>query len=382
MSDWAADKALKKAMKVIASEFSNYFSGLTVKQEGLRPHPDSIAIQSIEIKNMIGRGRQLHLVEVNYHSDVGLGHSGRLFIKVFNTYGKLDEEANGAIFLQKILEKNSYIKTPKLLYTSQDYNILVYEGLYAEELDKYENLEEADKLFLAGSVLPAIHANVLKEVDLQRYYLILEKTIEKLIEIDKKMNLDMNEQLKNIRQLMVLEIENYMFHSHGGARVFGDFHAGNIMISNRELRPNNKLNDYQQLENNLYQNLQIYIIDPEFLDPESDQVDRFEDIASFFIKDILDEFIESNFKALDKSKTNINQFLKGYNEQFQKMTNGLNLRDLYPKGITLDFQICMAVLFDLLFFIRNSNQEMINVGINVRLKLIEALLRDQLLNMT
>ena len=50
MSDWAADKALKKAMKVIASEFSNYFSGLTVKQEGLRPHPDSIAIQSIEIK--------------------------------------------------------------------------------------------------------------------------------------------------------------------------------------------------------------------------------------------------------------------------------------------------------------------------------------------
>ena len=137
MSDWAADKALKKAMKVIASEFSNYFSGLTVLQEGLRPHPDSISIQSIEIKNMIGRGRQLHLVEVSYHSDVGLGHSGRLFIKVFRSYEKLVEEANGAIFLHKILESsNSFIKTPKLLYTSQDYNILVYEGLYAEELDE------------------------------------------------------------------------------------------------------------------------------------------------------------------------------------------------------------------------------------------------------
>lgn len=385
---YSEHKALKRAMKVIAKEFANYFSDLVVKTEGtLRPHPESISIQSIVIKNIVGRGRQLHLVEVHFNSDVGLGHSGRLFLKVFRDNNKLAEEAKGAKFLYDSLNQNSYITTPKLLYFSHEYSILVYEGLYADELDKFQNISDQERFFIAGASLAVISSYspppidiTLKQIDLQRYYLLLEKTLDNLFEIGKTKSLKISDRLENIRELMVSNLEEYMFYAFGGTHSFGDYHAGNLMITDKILQTTQQPTQSKNYEN-IFNQFQVYVIDPEFLDPDADQTDRFEDIAAFFVESLLNEYANSSFKSANETRAKILLFFQGYDFIFKQDIKTLSFLELYPRGLTLNFQFGMAILFDLLFFIRTAQSEKLQDGIEFRLRLVIALIKYNLLDL-
>ncbi|MHA2365360.1 MAG: hypothetical protein ACXAC7_15485 [Candidatus Hodarchaeales archaeon] len=365
---YSEHKALKQAIIVIASHFSNYLSEIVIQRQGLKPSPESIVVNTVNLISTFGRGRQIHLVEVYFNSDVGLGHSARLFIKVFKNPSKMADEAQGANLLYDLLQNDPCVKTPRLLYYASEHSILVYEGLYAEELSHFQQISENEKDFLAGVALQGIHYTippVLKEIHLQRYYLLLEKTFNQLIQLNEEKSLNISDQLLKTRELMILEIESRMFYSHGGARAFGDFHAGNLMfsMSHRRFRNTNQPSDF----------VQIYVIDPEFIEPEAYHIDRFEDIGSFFTESALDEFAKGNTNLeLTRSKTHL--FLNGYNSVFMQITNGVTLQECYPKGSTLNFHISMSILFDLLFYIRTISPELLFQGIDVRLKLIEALL--------
>lgn len=369
---YSQHKALKKAFEVVASEFSTFFSDKVKTQYGVRPSPESIKIQSIDIKNILGRDRELYLVDIPFSSDAGI-YQTRLFIKTFKDKQKVFQEASGSMHIEGILKNQQSVKTPKLLYYSKEWNILVYEGIYAENFDSFNQISWEDRHFLAGAGLPIIHGNTLKEVDLQRYYLLLEKSIS---QIKIKIEVLIPEAvtiLDLVQDNLVKEIEQRMFYCHGGGISFGDFHSGNMMLefTNDTLRTTGRPNT---------DNIQIWLIDCEFIEYESenaDKVDRFEDIGNFFAKSFLEEFSQN--QKIKEGLKYLKSFLTGYNSVFKEIT-GVYLHECYPRGTTFEFQISQSLLFDLLYFITKiTDVRLIRKGFMLRIDFITYLLNNRLI---
>lgn len=367
---YSSHKAMKKAFHIIASEFSAFFAKVTQERYGVSPSPQSIQVQSIEIRGQLGRGRQLHLVEVPFSSDCGF-HQARLFIKTFREKDKGFQEAQGAQKLAELLADDPYVKTPQMLYFSQEHNILVYEGLYATTFDDWGDLTEDEKFFLTGLSLPRLHGSTIKELDLQRYYLLLERTMDRLGSLLGNCENDYSDQIPELRKKLVDEVEGKLFYAHGGGRSFGDFHSGNIMfeVSQTQLRDTNTRSDW----------IIVYLLDPEFIETGqgADQIDRFEDVATFFAKRALNEFVEK--KSLTQLTKDLRWFLRGYNFIFQELT-GLHLHQLYPKGVSLEFHMCMGLLYDMLYFVRLNKDfpGLCERGVGVRLDLINHILDERI----
>ena len=368
---YSQHKILKKAFEVVASEFSNFFADKIKFQYGIRPDPKSIKIQSIDIKNILGRDRELYLVDIPFSSDAGI-YQTRLFIKTFKDQRKVFQEASGSMHLEEILKNQNSVRTPKLLYYSKEWNILVFEGIYADDFDKCPYLSIEEKYFLAGLGLPVLHGSTLKEIDLERYYLLLEKSISQIKSRISSIIPEGVTVLDVLQANLVKEIEQRMFYSHGGGISFGDFHSGNMMFEriNEKIRNLNKTID----------NIQIWLIDCEFTDfdiENADRVDRFEDIGTFFAKNFLEEFSET--QKIKTGLKNLKSFLTGYNSIFKKMT-GIYLHECYPKGTTFEFQIAQTLLFDLLYFIiKVSDLSLIKKAFLLRIDFINYLLNNRLI---
>jgi hypothetical protein len=350
-------KRLKDAFYTIASHFVTYFQEQIYKTEGFKP--EDIKFQSLEPIAIIGRNRKLHLMEVIYASSMGF-HKSKLAIKVFDAMDKVLQEASGNQILRYVLEGNEEIKTPHLLYYSKDYQLLIYEGLFADEFESI-TIPEDEKYFLAGRALGTIHNKELKNIDLERYYMFVENIFSKLI--DSKFIPKMI--LENIRDRIVNEIESKMYYSYGGSRSFGDFHYGNIMFAKKT----EKVRDFGFKSDFL----QVFLIDPEFIEEciESTCPDRFEDIGTFFAKILLEEFIKSNGSPT-KFENLIRSFISGYNTIYEPFK--VKIKDMYPRGMTLELQIIFATLFDLMYYIdRDNGDEWLKNAINARLKFIDYL---------
>lgn len=368
---YSQHKALKKAFEVVASEFSNFFADKVKIQFGIRPNPSSIKIQSMEINNILGRDRQLYLVDIAFSSDAGI-YQTKLFIKTFIDQQKVFQEASGSMHLEELLKKQMSVKTPKLLYYSKEWNILVFEGINAIDFDKYALITVEEKHFLAGVALPVLHGDTLKEIDLQRYYLILEKSISQIKLKIKEILPEAIAILDILRDNLVKEIEQRMFYSHGGAISFGDFHSGNMMFESIKEKVRNV--------NSSLDNVQIWLIDCEFTEfdtENADRVDRFEDIGTFFAKDFLEEF--SQQQRIIAGLKNLKAFLTGYNSVFKQIT-GIYLHECYPKGTTFEFQIAQTLLFDLLYFITKiSDITLIKRGFLLRIDFMNYLLNNRII---
>lgn len=370
-NQYSQHKSLKKAFEVVASEFSNFFAEKVNLQYGFKPNPKSIKIQSLEIKNILGRGRRLYLVDIPFSSDVGI-YQSRLFIKTFLDTQKVFQEASGAMYLEEFLLNDDLIKTPKLLYYSKEWNILVYEGIYSEDFEKFNVISNQEKHYLAGLSLPKLHGKTLKEADLQRYYLLLEKTISQIKVGIAKILPEGISVLDIVQENLIKEIEHRMFYCHGGGYSFGDYHSGNIMfqVLDKNIRFFNRPSD----------NIQIWYIDPEFFDFESenaDMVDRFEDIGTFYAKVFLSEYSKNG--NINEGITLLKSFLTGYNTTFRKIT-GIYLHECYPNGTTFEYHLAQNLLFDLLYFITtNTNVELIKKGFLLRIDIINYLLNNRLI---
>ena len=368
---YSQHKTLKKAFEVVAGEFSNFFADKVKMQYGVRPDPKSIRIQSLEIQNILGRDRELYLVDIPFSSDVGI-YQSRLFIKTFKDQQKVFQEAGGSMHLEEILKSQNSVRTPKLLYYSKEWNILVFEGIYAEDFDKCSLVSVEEKNFLAGLSLPVLHGKSLKEVDLHRYYMLLEKSISQIRNKIYPIIPEATAIMDILQENLVKEIEQRMFYSHGGGISFGDFHSGNMLLEPL----NQKIRDYHKQSDNI----QIWLIDCEFIDfdsPNADKVDRFEDIGTFFAKDFLEEFSQNG--KIKEGLKNLKSFLTGYNTIFKNIT-GVYLHECYPRGTTFEYQIAQNLLFDLLYFITKiSDITLIKKGFLLRIDFINYILNNRLI---
>ena len=341
-----------------------YFQDQTYKNIGYKPK--EITFHSLEPLAIVGRNRKLFIYEVNFSSEMGF-HKSKLAIKVFDSMDKVLQEASGNQILRYVLEGNPEVKTPQLLYYSKDFQLLIYEGLFAEEFSETK-IHESEKYYLAGRALASVHNKELKNLDLQRYYMFVENIFDKLF----SSNLIPSNILEEIRDKIVNEIESKMFYSYGGSRSFGDFHIGNIMFEQQSEKVRNL-----GLKSDKYQ---VFLIDPEFIEDciENACVDRFEDIGTFFAKSLLEEFIKTAGKP-KKVLDDIREFLKGYNSIFEKYK--IQLKDMYPRGITLELQMIFAILFDVLYYITTSeNDEWLKSAIQARISYIDYLFQFPFLN--
>ena len=354
-------RRLKEAFFTIAEQFTHYFREQIYAQEGFRPK--EIKVVSLDTTEIVGRERKLHLMDVTIATEMGFQRS-RLAIKVFDSLEKTLAESRGNQVLRYILGDNKEIRTPQLLYYSKEYKILVYEGLYAETFEQAKiPLEE--KYFLAGRALATIHGFDLKNIDLQRYYTLLNKVFTSLMDQD----VIAKKRLEDLRDRIVTEIEQKLFYSYGGGKYFGDFHSGNIMFTRikEKIRNFNLKSDY----------VQVYLIDPEFTEDctESTCNDRFEDIATFFSKELLQEYVNSG--NIKNNRYLIDQFLNGYNSILRKINIGIE--DIYPQGSSFELQIILALLVDLLYYVTVEDRgEWLNRAIQARLKLIDFLFTSPL----
>ncbi|OLS19528.1 MAG: hypothetical protein HeimC3_44740 [Candidatus Heimdallarchaeota archaeon LC_3] len=350
-------KRLKDAFYTVASHFISYFQEQTYTSTGYKPK--EITFHSLEPLAIVGRNRKLYIYEVNYSSEMGF-HKSKLAIKVFDAMDKVLQEASGNQILRYVLEGNPEVKTPQLLYYSKDFQLLIYEGLFAEEFSN-SKINESEKYYLAGRALASVHNKELKNLDLQRYYMFVENIFNKLFDS----NLIPSKTLEELRDKIVSEIEEKMFYSYGGSRSFGDYHVGNIMFEQQTEKVRNL-----GLKSDKFQ---IFLIDPEFIEDciENTCVDRFEDIGTFFAKILLEDFIKTAGKP-KKVLNDLRDFLKGYNSIFERYK--IKLKDMYPRGITLELQMVFAILFDVLYYIGTSeNDEWLRSAIQARLSYIDYL---------
>ena len=121
----------------------------------------------------------------------------------------------------------------------------------------------------------------------------------------------------------------------------------------------------------------MYLIDPEFTEDctESTCNDRFEDIATFFSKELLQEYVNSG--NIKNNRYLIDQFLNGYNSILRKINIGIE--DIYPQGSSFELQIILALLVDLLYYVTVEDRgEWLNRAIQARLKLIDFLFTSPL----
>ena len=356
---------LKHAFYVICNNFVQYFQDLIFQTEGVRPK--EITFQSIDDIGRIGRNKRLHLVEIAFSSEYGF-HKAKLAIKVYDDE-KAIQEATGSAYLADWLKKEKGIKTPKLLYYSKDHKILIYEGLYAKNFDDAD-IEINEKHFLSGIGLATVHGYELKEIDLQRYYLLVEKGLKEIekLEIPKS-------HIQNLSNILYFEIENVLYHSFGGARAFGDFHPGYIMF---QIEPH-PIHHYGRSSDNV----EVFLIDAEFLETKEtnenfDRIDRFEDCGTFYAKILLEEFVKSA-GSINKTLKNMKNMFEGYDTTFFKQTK-VHFWDLYPKGTSLEFQTSLSLLFDTLYISRlegDYGKEWVKSAIDVRMKLIDFLFTNR-----
>ena len=180
----------------------------------------------------------------------------------YSTDGLTPEEAQKLVqineWLIKRIQNNPRVHIPQIF--SAGGNFIVYEGIDGESFQD-SPLQNIIKLRLAGNAIATFHTPYTNPVNLSRYHGLLLKMIQ---------GLPISEDRKHKLQSFGLSFLYYYQKRYSGVNSYGDFHPGNIMLS-----------DDGEM---------AYLIDPEFVEPETG-ADRFEDIANFFVFDAYMEFL-------------------------------------------------------------------------------------------
>lgn len=312
----------KNVLLALAEKFQGFLAGEVKKETGIEPH--LIAIHDVNFVAKAGRSARVNLVNVNFRSEQGI-HKASLAVKFFkereiNTnegQEKVLKEFERALELYRRLEGYEKVRTPKPLYNNPAERVIVYEGIRGHSYLEVP-MDRNKKAQLAGYALAIIHGSTIRAIDIERLQKLSAITVIKLpISKSKK------EELLELIKPQISLLEN----SSGGAMAFGDFHANNIMFSTGVSEKEKKIEEI------------TWIIDPEYFDPEEEHICRFEDIGIFYAIPTLEEYIK--FGTLYEVYKDIEAFLQGY-DSFLLQETCINLEDLYPEGIPLDFHIALG----------------------------------------
>ena len=268
---------LRNRMQEIMSEFiESHKLGYKIARQKLGLTPKFLVLENIYSLTKLGKTGIL-LLKVKFNTDEG-PFDGSLAIKEFSSPEEAEKLVQINDWLMNRIQNNPRVHIPQIF--SAGSNFIVYEGIDGESFQE-STIQNVIKLRLAGNALATFHSPYSSPVNFNRYYGLLLKMIQ---------GLPISEDRKHKLQSFGLTFLYYYYKEYSGVYTYGDFHPGNIMISD----------DGET----------AYLIDPEFVETEI-SADRFEDIANFFVFDAYMEFL--NKESLTETFEKINLFLDSYN---------------------------------------------------------------------
>lgn len=330
--DILAEEQLKlELIRVLSKFFLKHIEELVRNQSGAFFPVEKI--ENLSLGKRLGRRKELQLMTVEVIDSLqNRTFNVDLAFKFLPDPETASKEGNGAVWLGDVLKNNFKVQTPQLLYFSHENSLLIYEGLRKPREFFDCNLDQPQKLFLAGMALPYIHGIFKHNVFIDRYLHLISEVVKRL----KISPGDKNE----LFSLLKGEFRRIGL-SGAGANCFGDYHPGNIMFDEEKSTTSNT-GDLK------IDQTDIYLIDPAYLDKDGN-VDRAEDIGTFLSKFAYNDFYLS--QSFDKTISDFELICKGYNYTISK--NGVTLEEYYPEGTTFDFHIALGILLDTMFKIRN-----------------------------
>lgn len=276
----AAEKIRKKQrLKLILAEIvenlKDYFDELQIRKFGKTSR--FIVLTDITQVHKIG-SKGLNLVIANFNSELG---TMRLSIAI-KRFSNANEAFNNKLLTERLSKRldGTGVSTPRVIFENGP--MLIYEGIQGETFYDSTLLDQESKLQLAGEALAKYHTVVLRQVDPERYFFLLQQTLKTL-----ELSLEEKSNLISMAEKHLSIISSYS----SGTAIFGDFHQGNILFS----KENGKI--------------RTWLIDPEYVEEER-TADRMEDIATFFLRTAIDHFERKN--SLTGLRNEILPFFEGY----------------------------------------------------------------------
>ena len=277
-STMSARIRLRNRMQEIMSEFiETHKLGYKIARQKLGLTPKFLVLENILSLSKLGKTGIL-LLKVKFNTDEG-PFEGSLAIKEFSSPEEAQKLVQINDWLMRRIQNNPRVHIPQIF--SAGGNFIVYEGIDGESFQE-STLQPLIKLRLAGNALATFHTPYSSPVNFNRYYGLLLKMIQ---------GLPISEDRKHKLQSFGLSFLYYYQKNYSGVNSYGDFHPGNIMLSD----------DGET----------AYLIDPEFVEGDIG-ADRFEDVSNFFVFDAYMEFL--NKESLNTTFEQINLFLDSYNQ--------------------------------------------------------------------
>ena len=340
---------LQQTLATIVEGFSDYFVA-KLKEQYYPNSPEYIKVKNIKVEKKLG-ATGIHLVKVSLESDLGIDVKS-IAVKIYDQKITALDVIKKIDHLMQSLEPYHYlgISSPGVIFFSG--TILVMEGL-SGEVFRQSRIPKPEKYRLAGKSLAAFHGTEENDVWIEKYQLLISKSIENLPIIEEEKEGILSNLFKRLQ-----EIEQK--HIKSGTVSFGDFHPGNVIF---EVRIGQK------------PIIWTHVLDPEYLDKEKKH-DRLEDICNFFAIECVDHYRRD--KGLYRFKINLKAFISGYNEIMA--IKNKNLSDFYNESPPINFFLSIMILLGMINILSMRelypSDEDIKKETELRLTLIKYLLTE------
>lgn len=304
----------------IAEQLIPYFKSKMIDEEGnMARH---VSIQDINFSQLVRGEINNILVDVKVLSDVGQSVK-KVNIREFQTKELLEDEIKRYNELEKRCAPIDNIDAQPLISIFQEDLQLVYEVSDYEKLSVF-NYDLETKDYIVGKILAMLQGRSTHSLDAEFPRQLIEFLLDSLDFSTKEIN-SINKLLQPHYDLITNSTGGYF-----PATLFNPPNMAIIALKD--------LDDISQID--IDQNRAFKIIIP--IDQvEASVADRMADIASYFLPRVYREFLKTG-NVLD-SKYELINFLKGYNYLSRKVVVP-SLDELYPEGLTLDFQFLLTFL--------------------------------------
>ncbi len=318
----------KNTMFEITSSIKYYLVDEARKKTG--KDVQDITINDISYVKRTGRFGEVYVTDIFYSSEYD-EHISKVAIKYVQDREDIVTEIKNTALLEKKFASRSIVQIPRYVYVNlknekiaqnkQPY--IIYEGITGQNYEDNNTVE--NKSFWAGYILAIIHGGRPRNVMTEVYEEMFRRLVLAVFGGTKEEKPIM-ESVKVLQDMSVV--------SQGGCDSFGDYHQSNLML---RVTPNNEI-------------ITIALIDPTFWLEGS--YDRFEDIATFFGRQVFLEYRMN--RSLLNTISDVQQFLNGYNVHLREI-NCPPLDELYPKGFPIDYYFGLWGMMDYLDKITNLN---------------------------
>lgn len=281
--------------------------GKKLAQAKLGSVPQYLVLEKLEDAYLLGR-TGIHFIQVKFNSENG-PFQDNIGIKEFRNPAEAQRFLQLNNWLINQIGVSHHVKVPLLAI----YDVFaIYDGIDGHGFE-FSPIEEHTKFKLSGEALGSFHANTAGKINEYRYMTFLKTKINDILLSDER---------KAKLLSFGLAFWTYYNKNKSGVYSFGDFHAGNIIISS----------------NGAF----TYLVYPQHIESTIEK-DRMDDISNFFIHFIIEEYLKT--KNIDNSLKNLQIFIEAYNSNL-RLKSGTSLEVLYDNTfwIAIFFHLGMVAL--------------------------------------